>query len=537
MKLVILTFTLLFVSSTYGQLADLVAKNEKAIVQIFSYDEFGAPSSTGTGFFIKQDGTGFTNLHVLKESKYAFIRDVNGAVFPIDKITRVCKDCDIAEFSIIAQNKIFPTLTLTNTIPLKGSDIFVIGNPEGLESTVSKGIISAIRDEQNKVVQISAPISPGSSGSPIMDMNGNVFAIATYQHKEGQNLNFGYWIGCKEKLTANSEYKLANAQNGNLFVLNKVCKTESGLILNSVERNEKNTVVNLTFTNTSLAWNNGSFIFTAIGDKESSFYIEDIKTHKRYYAYDATIGNSAKAPTFLKLGEAKRFKIFFPSIDNVSEINIAEGKPDAKWSFSNLNLSEYKSFAFNDNKFFNNFYYQTGLALLSNKEFADAYIILKDFSTKNNDNDFAHNLAGIVSYILGNNLDAYLHIQKAISINPTNSMYYFNLYYLNKANGNIDEALKNISSAIQLNPDQPEYYGYRGSIYYSKQMWKEAIKDFDKRINSDRVISSFEYYQRGVAKLWLQDKTACKDFEKAYSIAETDNDKKTIADVFNKYCR
>ena len=233
-----LVSTLLFASKVNGQLADLVAKNEKAIVQIFSYDEFGAPASTGTGFFIKADGTGLTNLHVLKEARYSFIRDIKGNIYQIEKINRICKDCDIAEFSISAQNKIFPTLNLTTNIPLKGSDIFVIGNPEGLESSVSKGIISAIRDEKNKVIQISAPISPGSSGSPIMDMNGNVFAIATYQHREGQNLNFGYWIGCKEKLETNTEYKLSNASTGNLYVLNITCKHESGLILNSIESQE-----------------------------------------------------------------------------------------------------------------------------------------------------------------------------------------------------------------------------------------------------------------------------------------------------------
>ncbi|MBK9045653.1 MAG: hypothetical protein IPL74_02755 [Bacteroidetes bacterium] len=99
----IVTFIILAIvnfSDSFSQLATLVSKNEKAIFQIFSYDEFGAPSSTGTGFFVKSDGTGFTNLHVLKDSKYAFIRDVNGDFYQIDKITRVCEECDLAEFEV-----------------------------------------------------------------------------------------------------------------------------------------------------------------------------------------------------------------------------------------------------------------------------------------------------------------------------------------------------------------------------------------------------------------------------------------------------
>lgn len=537
-KITVLTITLLSVFQSFGQqLAELVAKNEKAIFQIFSYDEFGAPFSTGTGFFIKSDGTGFTSLHVLKEAKYAFARDYKGEVYQINKITRICKDCDIAEFIISATNKTFPTLTLTNNVPLKGSDIFVIGNPEGLESTVSKGIISAIREGENKVIQISAPISPGSSGSPIMDMSGNVFAISTYQHKEGQNLNFGYWIGCREKLTTNKEYNLANEATGNLYVLNKVCKTESGLILNSVEVNEKNTVLNFTFTNTSLAYGDGAFIFTAIGDDKQSFYIEDINTRKKYYVYDATIGNSAKSPTYLKLGEAKQFKLYFPPIGNATNINIAEGMQGSEWSFANIVLSDYKFFTFNDKSLLNNFYYLTGLAYLSDKEYANAYIILKDFVAENKDNDFAHNLAGIVSYILGNNLDAYIHVKKALEINPTNDNYYFNLYYLNHADGRIDEALKSISSAIQLNQGQPEYYSYRADLYMEKEYWKEAVADYDKFIASDRNIPSYTYFQRAIAKLWLKDKTACKDLVIAFELAKRKEDKETIASWHKKYCK
>jgi serine protease Do len=520
-----------------AQFADLVAKNEKAIVQIFSYDEFGAPSSTGTGFFIKTDGTGLTNLHVLNEAKYGFIRSYNGEVYQIERITRICRDCDLAEFTVNNKNKTFPILTIVNTIPLKGSDIFVIGNPEGLESSVSKGIVSAIREENNKVVQISAPISPGSSGSPIMDMNGNVFAIATYQHKEGQNLNFGYWLGCREKLKANTELNISNSSSKNLYVLNQICKTESNLILNSIEVNEKNTILNLTFTNTSLAFGDRAFIFATIGDKETSFYIEDILTRKKHYAYDATIGNSPKDPTILKLGESKRFKLYFPSIGNATHLNIAEGMKGSDWSFHDINLTTNKSFLFNDEKFFNNFYYQTGLAFLSDKDFANAYIILNDFVSKNNDNDNAHNLAGIISYILGNNLDAFLHINKAISINPTNDSYYFNLYYLNSASGSTDEAIKNMSSAIQLNNDQPEYYGYRASLYMQKEYWKEAIKDFDKYINSDRVIPGYTYFQRGLAKLWIQDKTACKDLQTAYQLTDNEEGRKKITEWYNKYCR
>jgi S1-C subfamily serine protease len=71
----------------------------------------------------------------------------------------------------------------------EGQKVIVIGNPEGLQWTASDGIIAALRTDQ-KLIQITAPISPGSSGSPVLDENGKVIGIATAFWKEGQNLNF-----------------------------------------------------------------------------------------------------------------------------------------------------------------------------------------------------------------------------------------------------------------------------------------------------------------------------------------------------------
>jgi tetratricopeptide (TPR) repeat protein len=77
-------------------------------------------------------------------------------------------------------------------VPSEGEDIFVIGNPLGLESTVSSGIVSAVRDIPafGKILQITAPVSPGSSGSPVINSKGEVIGIATFIFTKGQNLNF-----------------------------------------------------------------------------------------------------------------------------------------------------------------------------------------------------------------------------------------------------------------------------------------------------------------------------------------------------------
>jgi serine protease Do len=535
-KLTLTSLLFILTLTVKAQFAELVAKSEKAVFKIFSYDEYGAPISTGTGFFIKSDGTALTNLHVLEDAKFAFIKNYRGETYPIEVITRTSEEYDIAEFIIKSSNKIFPYLTTTTNIPLKASDIFVIGNPQGLENTVTKGIISAIRQEDKKAIQISAPVSSGSSGSPIMDMKGNVFAIATYQYEEGQNLNFGYSMECYKDLNPNTKYKLANQSNKNLYILNKICNGSNDLILNSIEVNEKNTVLNFSYTSTTLAFGE-PFIYTVIGNEEEAFYIEDKATKKRFYSYDATIKNSAKEPTYLELGETKRFKIYFPPINDIKEINIKEGMQGSDWSFSDISLAEYKSFSPSNKVFLNDFYFQTGLTYLSKKDYAKAYIFLKDYVKDHPENDYAQNLASVISHILGNKLDASFHINKAIELNPTNHNYYLNRYQISLEADEIDKALKSISTAIQLNSDQPELYYYRAAIYMKKEFWNEALMDLDKYLKSDREKEAIVYYQRAIVKTWLKDRSACNDFEKAYELETDKKEKEQILETYKKYCK
>lgn len=77
----------------------------------------------------------------------------------------------------------------SSTETVEGQRVLVIGNPEGLQGTVSDGIISAFRGDRT-YIQITAPISPGSSGSPVLDESGQVIGMATLVYREGQNLNF-----------------------------------------------------------------------------------------------------------------------------------------------------------------------------------------------------------------------------------------------------------------------------------------------------------------------------------------------------------
>ena len=116
----------------------------------------------------------------------------DGAYFAVDGVLASDKTRDVA--IIKAHGNGFKTLTLGDSDRLQvGEEVVAIGNPLSLESTVSNGIVSAIRtieDEGGKFVQITAPISPGSSGGPLFNMAGRVVGITTSHLRNGENLNF-----------------------------------------------------------------------------------------------------------------------------------------------------------------------------------------------------------------------------------------------------------------------------------------------------------------------------------------------------------
>jgi S1-C subfamily serine protease len=161
-------------------------------VIIFTYDDKGEFLQLGSGFFISQNGDVITNYHVLQGASSAEIKTSDGKTYPITYIVAVDESNDLIRLSVnIPSQDVYP-LSLSKTIPEVGERIIVYGSPLGLENTVSDGIVSAIRDipDFGRIIQITAPISPGSSGSPVLNMQGEVIGIATLQMVEGQNLNF-----------------------------------------------------------------------------------------------------------------------------------------------------------------------------------------------------------------------------------------------------------------------------------------------------------------------------------------------------------
>ena len=173
-------------------LPTLIKIIKPSVVIVFAYDDKGEFLKLGSGFFISQSGDIITNYHVLQGADSAEVKTSDGKTYPITYIVAGDEQSDIICLSVDIPSQYVHPLSLSATVPEVGERIIVYGSPLGLEKTVSDGIVSAIREVPGygKLIQITAPISPGSSGSPVLNMKGEVIGIATFQFIEGQNLNF-----------------------------------------------------------------------------------------------------------------------------------------------------------------------------------------------------------------------------------------------------------------------------------------------------------------------------------------------------------
>src|SRR5258705_5453605 len=172
-------------------LPELVRRIKPSAVAIETFDSRGDKLSRGSGFFIDSDRI-VTNRHVIEGAHRAEAHSSTGKVYAVKGVLAVDAEGDIALLKIDAPADQIKPLPLDKTSPQEGESIVVIGNPLGLEGSVTNGIVSAVRDIPTfgRIIQITAPISPGSSGSPVVNMQGQVIGVATLQITGGQSVNF-----------------------------------------------------------------------------------------------------------------------------------------------------------------------------------------------------------------------------------------------------------------------------------------------------------------------------------------------------------
>lgn len=171
----------------------------RSVVLILAYDQNGKLASQGSGFLVSADGEIATNYHVIEGAGSATIKFSDGASYEIEKVVSTDPSKDLALLKIKTTGREFPFLRLADSSRVEvGQEVIAIGSPLALEGTVSTGIISAIRNANDlslglteaTVFQTTAPVSPGSSGGALLNLEGGAIGIPSFGYVRGQNLNF-----------------------------------------------------------------------------------------------------------------------------------------------------------------------------------------------------------------------------------------------------------------------------------------------------------------------------------------------------------
>jgi S1-C subfamily serine protease len=180
----------------YGQqrlltTSEILKREGPAVVMVETSDNGGKLTGQASGVVLLSEGVIATNFHVIEDACNVTVKfSTSGKTVPVTALIGVDQDNDLALLRVNAQG--LPTAEVGKSAQLNpGDGVVAIGNPMGLEQSVSEGIISGIRHPSSRYwIQTTAPISPGSSGGGLYSRRGELVGITSFTLRESQNLNF-----------------------------------------------------------------------------------------------------------------------------------------------------------------------------------------------------------------------------------------------------------------------------------------------------------------------------------------------------------
>lgn len=169
---------------------EIAERTAPSVVVIAGLNEKGRDRDLGSGYVASADGIIVTSYHVIRGEESLRVRFATGDEYPVTTVVGYNIKNDVAALQTLhppsAPLKTDPTERVT-----VGDRVLAIGDPLGLVSTVSEGMVTALRDDEGThYIQTQAPIAPGSSGGPLLNEHGSVIGLVTWSRVDGQNLNF-----------------------------------------------------------------------------------------------------------------------------------------------------------------------------------------------------------------------------------------------------------------------------------------------------------------------------------------------------------
>ncbi|HVS87974.1 MAG TPA: tetratricopeptide repeat-containing serine protease family protein [Candidatus Acidoferrum sp.] len=439
-----------FVVETLDVVGSVIAKGSAVAV---------APSEVVTNRHVIEDGVSFR----LKRGDHTWPAT----------ITHLDPDHDLCQLEVqgltVAPVQVRPSATLAI-----GERVYAIGSPEGLELTLSEGLISGLREYENaRLIQTSAAISPGSSGGGLFDAHGRLVGITSFYLKEGQNLNFvlpGEWVAALSK----------RESPGKIEPKSPFFET--------------------------LLWFQLGYAFEETGDHEDAVwaYKEVIRMEpddaRAWYNLGVAYGNLRRYEEEIKAyQEAIRLQPTLP--DAWNNLGIASGKlgrrdeeikalkeairlkPDDAVASYNLGVA----------------YGKLGRYEEEIKADQEAIHLKPDYAE-------AWNNLGVAYGKLGRYEEEIKACQEAIRLKPDYAEAWNNLGATYDDVGRHDDAIKASQEAIRLQPTLPDPWNNLGNAYTLLKRYDDAIKAYQEAIRL-KPDNAEAWYNLGVAYASEGDRT------------------------------
>ena len=444
-------------------LPELVRRIKPSAVAIETFDSRGEQLTRGSGFFIDTDRV-VTNRHVIEGAHRAEIHTSTGGVYAVKGVIAVDAEGDLAVLKIDPPPASIRPLVLEKTSPQEGESVIVVGNPLGLEGSVTNGIVSAVRDIPTfgRIIQITAPISAGSSGSPVVNMQGQVIGIATLQITGGQSVNFAIpserisqlqpapLMSLSDLVVASGRNKRAKAvqffRDGLGFLSKDDCEKAVTYFEKAVESD----------ANYADAWAQSGFCNEKLGR-----HAEALEASRKAVALRPS------AESYFNMGLANYYlKQYKEAIDsyrqsikidpfNAADANYALGLAYRDSGKTDEEIQAYKQ-AIRLRPDFVNAFNRLGAAYVRVKKYGDAVEVYRQLSTLKPGDATAPNSMGEAYLELNRLPEAQESFRQSIRLKPDFGKAYYNLGKCLLAMGNRDGALEQYNILQNIDPDWAE---------------------------------------------------------------------------------
>ena len=430
---------------------------------IETFDARGEKLSRGSGFFVDSDRV-VTNRHVIEGAYRAEVHSSTGSIYPVKGVLAVDAEGDIALLKIEAPANPVRPLPIDRTSPQEGESVVVIGNPFGLEGSVTNGIVSAVRDIPTfgRIIQITAPISPGSSGSPVVNMQGQVIGVATLQITGGQSVNFAIpserisrlqtvpLMSLSDLVVANSRNKRAKAvqffRDGLSFLSKDDCEKALPYFEKAVESDG----------NYAEAWAQTGFCKEKLGRHSEA--IEASKKAVGLRASSESYFNIGLANYYLKqyrdAAEAYRQAIRLDPY-NAADAYYALGLVYRDWGRADDEIQAYKQ-AIRLKPDYTSAYERLGSRYFRAKKYPEAAEVFKQLASLKPGDPVAPNHLGETYLEMGKLNEALEFFRQAVRLKPDFGKAYYNIGKCLLAMGNRDAALEQYNILQNLDQDWAE---------------------------------------------------------------------------------